>query len=140
MIKRTFTADSLAEEEELHAEESFGQRTLKCVFYPLFRSMEISGRMRYFMDYLIVILLSGCMFVMANAIAYFSLLCPNSLNLTSLAFAALLFYPLARYFLRISEGTNDYDFLGIFMGGLTLKVALFAVGLAILNIRKPAVI
>lgn len=134
VIKRTFTNDSFNEEEELQAEDALGYRLLKCLFYPLFRSMEITGRLRYFMDYLILLLVGGCMFVMANAIAYFSLLSSNNYNITSLIFAAVLFYPLARYFLRVSEGTNDYDFLGIFMGGVTIKICLFAIGLALLNI------
>lgn len=102
VIKRTFTADSLLEEEEQQAEEGLGQRLLKCLFYPLFLSTQITGRLRYFMDYLILILLASAMFVLANALAYFSLLSPNTTNLTSLLFTALLFYPLARYFLRVS--------------------------------------
>ena len=77
-------------------------RVLKCLFYPLFLSMELSGRLRYFMDYLIILLVCGCMFVLANSIAYFAILSPNNYNVTSLIYAGLIFYPLARYFLRVS--------------------------------------
>jgi hypothetical protein len=90
------------DEEDQHAEDGMPYRVLKCLFYPLFLSMELSGRLRYFMDYLIVLLVCGCMFVLANSIAYFSFLSPNNYNVTSLIYAVLLFYPLARYFLRVS--------------------------------------
>lgn len=106
------------------------------MFYPLFLSMEVTGRLRYFMDYLLFLIICGCMFVIGNCIAYFSLLSRSNSNLISLVFAAVLFYPLARYFLRVSEGANDYDFLGIFMGGVTIKICVFTVGLTFLNIGK----
>lgn len=136
MVKSTFTNESFNEEDDQQAEESFHYKLLKYLFYPLFLSMGITGRLRYFMDYLLFLMVCGCMFVIANCIAYFSLLSRSNTNLTSLVFAAVLFYPLARYFLKVSEGANDYDFLGIFMGGVTVKICAFAAGLAFLNIGK----
>ncbi len=54
------------------------------------------------MDYLIAILIIATMFLMSNSIAYFSLFLPQWQNLTSLIYAGLLFYPVAKYFVKIS--------------------------------------
>jgi O-antigen/teichoic acid export membrane protein len=92
------------------------------------------------MDYLIVILILGCMFVISNSIAYFSLFLPQNRNLVSLIYAGLLFYPIAKYFIKISEGANDFDFLGIFMEGMTVKICTFAIGVAILHFCNTSAI
>ena len=60
------------EEGEKDAEETFGFKALKYLFYPLYLSTTITGRLRYFMDYLIVLSIFACMFLLSNSIAYFS--------------------------------------------------------------------
>lgn len=85
------------------------------------------------MDYLIVIIIIGCMFVLANSIAYFSYNIQKEKNLISLIYCGMLFYPTANYFIKISAGANDFDFLGIFMQSIIIKIAFVAVGLIVLN-------
>ena len=90
--------------------------------------------MRYFLDYLIVLLLGGTMFLLANSIAYFNDKFSTNQNLVVLIFSGLLFYPVAQYFLRISEGSNDYDFIGIFMHGVIIKFFVLSVALILRDI------
>ena len=85
------------------------------MFYPLYLSSKITGRPRYFMDYLIVILLVLCMFAQANAVSFISQSIHSNLSIIALVYALLLLYPNASYFLKISGGSNDYDYLGMFM-------------------------
>jgi hypothetical protein len=80
------------------------------------------------------------MFVLANAMAYFSFFLSGNNNLVSLVYSLLLCYPVGHYFVKLSSGANDYDFLGIFMQGMVLKVVVCAVGLAVLSFRKNVVI
>lgn len=94
----------------------------------------ITGRLRYFVDYLVVFLIGGSMFVLANAISFFSVQFPNNQNLISLLFSSLLFYPVSNYFIHISEGSNDYDFLGIFMQGVICKYVILAIALIVRGI------
>lgn len=54
------------------------------------------------MDYLIVLSIFACMLVLSNSIAYFSFFFSSSGNLISLIYAGLLFYPIAKYFIKIS--------------------------------------
>lgn len=75
---------------------------MKYLFYPLYLSTTITGRLRYFMDYLIVLSIFACMFLLSNSIAYFSFFFASSENLISLIYAGLLFYPIAKYFIKIS--------------------------------------
>ena len=90
--------------------------------------------MRYFLDYLIVLLLGGTMFLLANSIAYFNDKFSTNQNLVVLIFSGLLFYPVAQYFLRISEGSNDYDFIGIFMHGVIIKFFVLSIALILRDI------
>jgi hypothetical protein len=132
MLKKTFTTDSFIDDElERPEEESSLFKALRCLCYPLFLSTEITGRMRYFMDYLIVILICAAMFLLSNSISYFSAHLPKHANLMSLLHSGLLFAPISKYFVRISGGSNDYDFLGIFMGGMMMKIVAFSIGLAV---------
>jgi len=96
----------------------------------------MTGRPRYFADYLVFILMGGCMFILSNAIAYFSFFVPNNQNVISLIYSLLLCYPIGHYFVKLSSGANDYDFLGIFMQGIILKIVIVSIGLAILNFCK----
>jgi hypothetical protein len=137
MLKKTFTTDSFIDDElEKTEEESAYYKVLRIMCYPLFLSTEIAGRMRYFMDYLVAILICGAMFLLANSIAYFSAQIPRHANLISLLHAGLLFAPISKYFVRISGGANDYDFLGIFMGGTMMKILAFSIGLAVYSSCK----
>lgn len=137
MLKKTFTTDSFIDDElEKAEEEGDFYKALKCLCYPLFLSTEVTGRMRYFMDYLIAILICAAMFLLSNSIAYFSTYLPRHANLMSLIHAGLLFAPISKYFVRISGGANDYDFLGIFMGGMMMKIVAFAIGLAVYSSCK----
>lgn len=107
---------------------------IKYACYPLFLTTRITGRLRYFVDYLILFCLVATMFVLANAVSYFSNEFPSNKNLVSLVFAVVLSYPVSSYFVRISEGSNDYDFLGIFMQGVIGKYVMMAVALTVRGI------
>lgn len=91
------------------------------------------------MDYFLVVLVGGCMFLLANCIAYFSYFVPTNQNILSLVYSLLLCYPVSNYFIKISAGANDYDFLGIFMQGVILKVVVFSLGVAFLSISKDLI-
>lgn len=78
------------------------------------------------------------MFVLANAVSFFSVQFPNNHNLISLIFSLLLFYPVSNYFIHISEGSNDYDFLGIFMQGVICKYVILAIALIVRGVSTFA--
>jgi hypothetical protein len=101
------------------------------VNYPIYLTSKVTGRPRYFVDYFLCLVLILTMFVLANAISYFSTEFPSNQNLISLLFAGVLYYPMASYFIRISEGSNDYDFLGIFMQGVINKHLILALSFLI---------
>jgi hypothetical protein len=140
-MKRTITTDSAVDEEEFadkkvpEGVEVVILKILKYSFYPLYLSTEVTGRFRYFLDYLIFTLIGGSMFVLSNAIAYFSFFVSSNQNVVSLVYSVLLCYPVGHYFVKLSSGANDYDFLGIFMQGVILKIVVFCLGLAILSFR-----
>lgn len=83
--------DHVVEEEE--KESLWVDKALKYGLYPLYRSTEIGGKLRYFMDYGILLGLVGCMFVASNAVSFYSYSFPSNQCLISLVGAALLFYP-----------------------------------------------
>ena len=114
-------------------------QAIKYICYAIYLSTFITGRLRYFMDYLIVCCIGCIMFMLANCISYFSVNYSTNQNLVSLLYSALLFYPVAGYFLHISEGSNDFDFIGIFMHGVINKLFVLALGLLIRGICKCVV-
>lgn len=138
-MKRTVTTDSVIEDEEFadkrvpEGVEVVILKVLKYSFYPLYLSTEVTGRVRYFLDYLIFALIGGTMFVLSNAIAYFSFFVASNQNVVSLIYSVLLCYPVGHYFVRVSSGANDYDFLGIFMQGVVFKIVVFSLSLAFLS-------
>ena len=137
ILRKTITTDSVLEEEEQEKEDDscFG-KMLRCVFYPLYLSRTLQGRARHFMDYLIVALVSGSMFVIANAQAYISQLLPSEQSIAAFVIALAVAYPQARYFIKVSGGSNDYDFLGIFVQSITIKVVMCSIALLVLSLGK----
>ncbi len=79
------------------------------------------------MDYLIILFLIFTMFLLAGSLASLSSYFSGNRNIISLAYGLILSYPTGSYFIRLSAGANDYDFLGIFMQSLIFK--LFIVSL-----------
>jgi hypothetical protein len=117
--------------ERKEEDEGYIFKVIKYSCYPLYLSVGISGRPRYFMDYLILGMLGCTMFFLSNSIAAFSMYLPGNRGLVSLLYSCALVYPSASYFLRVSGGANDYDFLGIFMQGVIFKLTVFSLGLAV---------
>lgn len=137
MIKKTITTDSFLDNEDLdkkEEEESVLFKVIKYVNYPIYLTSLITGRPRYFVDYLLFGVLVGTMFVLANSMSYFSTQFVSNQNLVSLLYAGVLFYPMASYFIKTSEGSNDYDFLGIFMQGVINKHLVVALAIILRGI------
>ena len=136
-IKKTITTESIFDIDEAldrEEEESVPQRCLKYICYPLYLSSNISGRLRYFVDYVIILIIFGTMFMLSNSICFFAEKFPTNNNLVVLIFAGLLFYPIAGYFMKMSEGSNDYDFIGIIMHGVIIKFFLLSIALTLRSI------
>ena len=85
-------------------------------------------------------LLSGCMFIIANAAAYISQLIPSEQSLFSFLIALAVAYPQARYFIKVSGGSNDYDFLGIFVQSITIKIVVSSILLLIVSLGTDIMI
>ena len=77
------------------------------------------------MDYLILLLLIGTMYILSGSLASLSTYFSGNRNIVSLIYGLILAYPIGSYFIRISAGSNDYDFLGIFIQSLILKLLVF---------------
>lgn len=78
------------------------------------------------MDYLLVVLLIVTMYLLAGSLASLSSYFAGNRNIISLVYSLLLSYPAGSYFIRLSGGANDYDFLGIFMQSLIFKLLIFS--------------
>jgi len=92
------------------------------------------------MDYLIVLLLIVTMYFLADSLASLSLYFAGNRNIISLVYSLILSYPTGSYFIRLSAGANDYDFLGIFIQSLIFKLLIFSVSMVLQNFCKLCVI
>lgn len=88
------------------------------------------------MDYLLVLLLIATMYLLAGSLSSLSVYFSGNRNIVSLIYGLMLSYPTGSYFIRISAGANDYDFLGIFMQSLILKLLIFSLVMILKNLCK----
>ena len=78
------------------------------------------------------------MFGIANSAVYFSQAI-NGFSIVSIIVALMLFYPSAKYCLKISTN-NDYDFTNMFLQSMILKLVLTSIAFIIYTLGKTFII
>lgn len=69
--RNTLTDDFVIEDEEISKDETEFEIGLKYAFYPIYLISFVTGRLRYFLDYICFFLMLGSMWVISNSSYYF---------------------------------------------------------------------
>lgn len=78
-------------------------KVLKYVFYPIYLTSTIQGRPRYFLDYLMLMVLGGCLYVLANCAIWCSSTFASAQTLVGVVVGLCMGLPIVTYFVGISS-------------------------------------
>lgn len=99
--------------------------------------MKIEGRLRNFVDYALVLMLLGCLFLLSNAFAFYSASLQSFQSGISLFGAILMSLPMARYYINLSaKKDGSCDYINIYLQSGIQKCGLFSIAVLIVYLQS----